>query len=109
MSEYIELSDVLEQLEDKLIQLSLWEEQAPTQQALSSDQPFALDTLQPTQWLQWIFIPKMRELIESQSEVPIGFEVSAYFEQAMPNNTQLNTTHRDELLPILNQLDETVR
>lgn len=109
MSEYIELSDVLEQLEDKLIQLSLWEEQAPTQQALSSDQPFALDTLEPTQWLQWIFIPKMRELIESQSEVPIGFEVSAYFEQAMPNNTQLNKTHRDELLPILNQLDETVR
>ncbi|MFH0256262.1 YqcC family protein [Vibrio rumoiensis] len=104
MSEYIELSDVLEQLEDKLIQLSLWEEQSPPKQDLNSEQPFSLDTLQPTQWLQWIFIPKMRELIASQSEVPIGFEVSAYFEQTM-----VNKTHRDELLPILNQLDETVR
>ncbi|MGO2342708.1 YqcC family protein [Vibrio litoralis] len=104
MNEYIELTDVLEQLEDKLIQLSLWEEQPPTQKALTSDQPFALDTLQPTQWLQWIFLPKMHELIESQSEVPIGFEVSPYFEQAMEDKD-----HRDALLPILNQLDETVR
>lgn len=104
MNDYTELSDVLEQLEDKLIQLSLWEDTPPKQEALDSDKPFALDTLQATQWLQWVFMPKIRTLIASQSEVPMGFEVTPYFEQAM-----VDKDHRDALLPILNQLDETVR
>lgn len=104
MSEYIELLDVIEQLEDQLVQLDLWEDQAPSEQALSSSHPFSLDTLTPSQWLQWIFIPKMRELIASDSEVPIGFEISPYFEQAMAGSA-----HLDNLLPILQQLDETVR
>ncbi|WP_105903029.1 YqcC family protein [Vibrio gangliei] len=104
MSEYTELLDVIEQLEDQLIQLDLWESQAPSEQALNSAQPFALDELKPTQWLQWIFIPKMRELIDSESEVPIGFEISPYFEQSMGGDP-----HLDNFLPILQQLDETVR
>ncbi|MFV0575518.1 MAG: YqcC family protein [Vibrio sp.] len=98
------LSDVLNLLHDELVQLELWEDVAPAEDALQSDQPFALDTLKPTQWLQWVFLPKMRELVESGSEVPTGFEISPYFEHAMPKGEQ-----RDQLLAILNQLDEIVK
>ncbi|WP_086982576.1 YqcC family protein [Vibrio aphrogenes] len=104
MSDYTALLDVIEQLEDQLIQLSLWESIPPSEAALQSTQPFAVDTLEPTQWLQWIFIPKMRELIQSESQVPIGFEISPYFEESMASHPHLET-----ILSILQQLDETVR
>lgn len=104
MSDYIELSDALAQLEDKMLELELWQSLPPSYRALESTQPFALDTLSPTQWLQWVFMPKMQDLIESNSEVPSGFEISPYFEQAMSDKTKLS-----ELLPIIKQIDEAVK
>ncbi|OEF24067.1 pseudouridine synthase [Vibrio rumoiensis 1S-45] len=104
MSDYIELSDALELLEDKMIELALWESQQPSEHDLASSEPFALDTLSPTQWLQWVFIPKMKALIESDSEMPTGFEISPYFEQAMSDKEKLL-----ELLPIIKQIDEAVK
>lgn len=104
MSDYIELTDALAHLEGKMLDLALWQSLPPSERALASTQPFALDTLSPTQWLQWVFIPKMQYLIESNSEVPSGFEISPYFEQAMGDKAQLL-----ELLPIIKQIDEAVK
>lgn len=83
---------------------ALWESQSPSQEALQSSEPFAIDTLSPTQWLQWIFVPKLTELIQSGSEVPTGFEISPYFEQTMLDKTQI-----EQLLPIIKDIDEAVR
>lgn len=45
---------LLSELEDELRQLGWWEQQAPSAQALQSQQPFCVDTLEFSQWLQWI-------------------------------------------------------
>ena len=61
---------LLVELENELRALGWWESQAPAAQALQSQQPFCVDTLEFTQWLQWLFIPRMQALIHSEQALP---------------------------------------
>ena len=47
-----------------------WEASAPSAQALASEQPFCVDTLDFSQWLQWIFLPRMKAIIETGADLP---------------------------------------
>ena len=70
MSKYQQALSLLVSLEHTLKQLDLWGETAPTNEQLSSTQPFAIDTLVFEQWLQFIFIPKMTILINNNVPLP---------------------------------------
>jgi uncharacterized protein YqcC (DUF446 family) len=59
----------------------LWSQSSPSAVALSSQQPFSVDTLTPEEWLQWIFIPRMLDLMSREQPVPSGFAISPYFEE----------------------------
>lgn len=60
-----------------------WEAEQPPAEALSSSQPFAIDTLRCEQWLQWIFIPKLSQMVAMNITLPAAFEISPYVEEAM--------------------------
>ena len=77
-----QVMNLLTQLERSLIDANLWQPQEPSAQSLASKEPFAIDTLTPQQWLQWIFIPKLTLLIKQNQPLPQGFAIAAYFEQA---------------------------
>ncbi|MBE2894166.1 YqcC family protein [Spirabiliibacterium falconis] len=79
----------LNRLTDGLKTLNLWQTLSPPPEKLASQEPFAIDTLEPHEWLQWIFIPRMRALIEAQAELPRGFAISPYIEEAMKETEQL--------------------
>lgn len=67
------LSDLAEQLlliERELRVLGWWESVPPSDQDLASQEPFCVDTLTFAQWLQWIFLPRMKVIIESDSGLP---------------------------------------
>lgn len=64
------LASYLLKLENTLQQHSLWSAYSPTQQQLSSLQPFCLDTLTIEQWLQFILIPRLSALIAAGAELP---------------------------------------
>ncbi len=51
---------LLTALEHELQQRQLWQDILPPDEALASSEPFCVDTLTFPQWLQFIFIPKMR-------------------------------------------------
>ncbi|WP_059120238.1 YqcC family protein [Vibrio sp. MEBiC08052] len=85
MSKYYQLNQSLNELEGCLKMLQLWQDKPPSVQDLSSQQPFAVDTLLPQQWLQWIFIPQMRQRIAAAT-VPSGFEMTPYFIEAWRDN-----------------------
>ncbi len=70
MSIYHDLAATLIDLEAALRSLNHWESQSPPAEALRSEQPFAVDTLKFNQWLQFIFIPRMRFLIEQRADLP---------------------------------------
>lgn len=47
-----------------------WDASPPSAQALASVEPFCVDTLDFAQWLQWIFLPRMKAIIEAGAELP---------------------------------------
>ncbi|MFJ2446516.1 YqcC family protein [Pseudomonas sp. NPDC087626] len=47
-----------------------WDEVSPSAQALSSVEPFSVDTLDFEQWLQWVFLPRMKLILEQDLPLP---------------------------------------
>ncbi len=101
MAEHHIVRQRLSQLEQILRDHELWQSSPPADEALQSDQPFSLDTLEPIEWLQWIFIPRMTQLMDAGLPLPTNLAVAPYFEMAL--QPQLNV--RPVLLLTLSQLD----
>lgn len=59
-----QLLEQLKNLELAMFRLGLWSQTAPTPERLQSREPFCIDTLDFSEWLQWVFIPKLQEVIE---------------------------------------------
>ena len=47
-----------------------WDEVPPSAEALSSVEPFSVDTLDFHQWLQWIFLVRMKQILEQDLPLP---------------------------------------
>ncbi len=58
-----QLQRQLEQLARELQRAGLWDSQVSNSKRLASCEPFCVDTLAFEQWLQWIFIPKLQEML----------------------------------------------
>ena len=100
----IVISGLLIDIECELRRLDAWEDATPSAEALSSTQPFAVDSLTFTQWLQFIFIPRIRTLVENQGALPPKCDIAPmaeeYFRgQSLPAN---------ELILILEEIDRVI-
>lgn len=78
---YSAVAELLMDIEQELRQLQLWDSEQPSPEALASCQPFAIDTLNFPQWLQFIFIPKLYLIIEQQMNLPSTSGVAPMAEQ----------------------------
>lgn len=76
-----QLLHLLRQLSPLMDSLGLWQQEPPSLEALSSNEPFSVDTLRPEQWLQWVFLPKMQALIAQKQPLPQGCSISPYFSE----------------------------
>lgn len=76
MEQYQEAARLLDRIERELNSLGLWQSHHPPVQALESQQPFAVDTLEFHQWLQFIMLPRMWALVDSKRPLPEGIAVS---------------------------------
>ncbi len=95
---------ILEQLqyiEGCLKQAQCWQHKPPSPQALASSQPFCLDTLSFTQWLQFVLLPKMHYLVENDLPLPIVMAISPYAEEALKHAS----FDEKELLVVLKSFD----
>ncbi len=57
------LAVLLKDIETELKHLELWEKEPPPASAFRSPNPFCFDTMAVPQWLQWVFIPQMRDTL----------------------------------------------
>lgn len=64
------VTDGLLQIELELRQLQVWESGPPPESAFQSSEPFCLDTMEFTQWLQFVFLHKMKMLVETGQPLP---------------------------------------
>lgn len=78
-----------------------WQEEAPSAEALASLEPFCVDTLAFEQWLQWIFLPRMKVLLETGAALPSVSGIQAMAE--MVYQQQPRVARR--LLELLGEFD----
>lgn len=66
------LLEALENIETELKALECWGgvEKRPADDAFLSETPFFLDTMDFHQWLEYVFIPKFHEMIETNAPLP---------------------------------------
>ncbi|WP_301099649.1 YqcC family protein [Otariodibacter sp.] len=72
---------------------NLWEATPPSEEALASTDPFCVNALSPSQWLQWIFIPKMNALLDANADLPKDFAITPYLEEALKEEAYLMDLH----------------
>ena len=65
-----QVADSLLAIEAEMRRLSIWASEPPPASALESSQPFCIDTLEFTEWLQFFFLPRMTVLVEQGQALP---------------------------------------
>lgn len=79
------LADVVLEIEREMRQLDLWtppeSPDVPSLDALASTQPFCLDTLEFPQWLQFVLLVRIRELIEAGAALPERSDIAPMAEE----------------------------
>ncbi len=76
-----QISESLAEIEAELRRLELWEGVSPAVQDLMSAQPFCYDTLEFPQWLQWLFLARMKALVDAGGPYPARSGIHAYAEE----------------------------
>ncbi len=94
--------DALNSLELGLRELGLWSDKRPDAESLSSTLPFCYDTLEIEQWLQFIFLGRMRELLEQDDELPVNCSIYPYIEMLAGVGKQIDP----RLADLVRQVDE---
>ena len=70
MSELEQMRELLAALELALLDAGWWGESSPDAAALASTEPFCVDTLTFSEWLQWVYIPKMHAWMAREQALP---------------------------------------
>ena len=100
-----QIATLLDDLETELRRLNLWSDVPPSAEALASTAPFAVDTLSLPQWLQWIYIQRLRALLEADKVLPSGALVKPYADQYFAQQHHLPA---HQLLHIIDCIDEAL-
>ncbi|MDY0249376.1 MAG: YqcC family protein [Pseudomonas sp.] len=95
---------LLADLEYELQELGWWQQHVPPLQSLQSEQPFCVDTLEFAQWLQWVFVPRMRSILISDDPLPSQCGIHQMAEVVYRERLSLVTG----LLGCLKQIDATI-
>lgn len=70
MTQHKQVELTLQSLQLALSKAGHWSESGISAEALASQQPFCLDTMNFSQWLQFVFIPNIQSLINKQQALP---------------------------------------
>lgn len=100
-------SDIAERLIDleaELRQLNLWAAGPPPPHAFKSEQPFAMDQMSFEQWLQFIFLPTLYQLLDTGGALPKRCAVTPMAEETLARR-QLPTA---SLIATLKDLDQLI-
>ncbi len=92
----------LAELEAEMRSLALWEAVAPAAEAFESTVPFCHDTMEFHQWLQWVFVARLRALLDAGAPLPSGSAVAPLAELTWENSGRRDIVH---LIALLARID----
>lgn len=76
------LAEQLLLIERELRLLGWWASTPPSAEALASQEPFCVDTLPFEGWLQWVFLPRMKSVLEAAAPLPRASGIRPMAEEA---------------------------
>lgn len=98
---HIAIAEILLDIECELRRARLWQSETPSAEALASEEPFALDTLDFHQWLQFILLPRMHYLVTEKLPLPQSCAIFPVAEEVYKQ--------QGEMRPLLVQLQRLDR
>lgn len=94
---------LMEELEQELRQQRLWSDSVPSVEALSSTMPFMYDTLRFHEWLQWIFIPRTRAVMDAKQSLPSNSQITPLAEHELKKIPDIDST---KLIALIQAIDD---
>jgi len=101
MNKAAQVDSLLGQINQEMIKQDLWQSTLPSKEALASEEPFCCDTLSFAQWLEFVLLPKMQMLVDSNMELPQEFLILPMAQQSFAKIAQDTI----ELEQLIGQLD----
>ncbi len=98
------IADVLLEVEGTLRSHGRWDRDQPAVSALSSAQPFCIDTLRFEQWIQWIFLPRMKTILEDSKPLPARSGIHVYAKSYLRKNDPPTSS----LLQLIKRFDDLI-
>ena len=83
---YEHLMNLLNELQTELKLAGLWSDTEPSKVALSSIQPFGLDTLTFYEWLQFVLVKKLRLICDRRESLPDSSDVTTMAEEVFKSD-----------------------
>lgn len=100
----IPLHPLLDAIETELRALQEWRDSPPSAEALASTAPFCVDTLTLPEWLQFVFLPRMRWLLDKGLPLPGQCGIAPMAEEYFRRHSR----SRVALTGLLRQIDEAL-
>lgn len=97
-----QLVALLDDLQVELDQQGLWAAQPPAASAFNSSTPFFADTMNFSEWLQWVFVPRFRAILEGDHPLPGQCDIAPMAEEALKGLEQDVT----EVISLLKRFDD---
>src|SRR5215467_11009020 len=89
----------VDQIEEEMRKIGFWQEQRLRPEQLSFKKAFAMDTMTFAQWLQFVFVPRVRDAVAANSfpsSSSVGVQAVREFD---------GDTDADRLIQLLSEFD----
>jgi uncharacterized protein YqcC (DUF446 family) len=96
-----QLDSLLETLEQAMIAAGEWSDNPPEAAAFQSVEPFCIDTMTLSQWLQFIMLPRFRLMIAESQPLPGNCAIAPVAEENYAANSRAR-----EIILVLQQIDK---
>ena len=102
MTKHNALAAILDDLQTEMENQGLWSTHPPDPKAFESQTPFFADTMDFSQWLQWVFVARFRAMMDAGAPLPGSCDVAPMAEEALKEMEQDMT----EIISLLKAFDE---
>lgn len=102
--QYQQMHQLMQEAEAEMRNVGLWSGAPPSPEAMQSVMPFMYDTLRFHEWLQWVFLPRTRALMEAKRPLPANCHIHPLAEHSL-GKLDVDTT---KLLSIILSIDTTM-
>lgn len=107
MGNHKQVELVLLSLQKTMLIADHWSDTGISAKALNSQQPFCLDTMNFSQWLQFVFIPRIQALIDAEQVLPTLAKGQGL--EPMASEFYKSTDDDRAIMDVVRQLDDLLQ